>query len=325
MVEVPAAALMADQLAKEVDFFSIGTNDLIQYTLAVDRTNETVADLYCAADPAVLRLIAMVVDAARKHGIEVSVCGTMGGEPLYTMLLLGLGMRQLSMPPHQLPEIKRVIRGIRLEDARALAAEALGLADGAGGGRAARGGAAPGLARTDRRSLRTPADRRRPAHRPRRGAARPVADDGRPGPDRDRASDTYRSDSTCDSSRPRSEPTTSRHRHPATGPTIRCPAPRASPSGRRRPARRRLDSGPSGWRDGLRPSAASAPIPRDRSRAARSTAGYDNSHQGATPIRQARRSPPGQPSRPHALPGADAPPRAGADGRRPRASTPGPR
>ena len=125
MVEVPAAALMADHLAKEVDFFSIGTNDLIQYTLAVDRTNETVADLYNAADPAVLRLIAMVVEAAKSRGIDVSVCGTMGGEPLYTMLLLGLGVRQLSMPPHQLPEIKRVIRGIRIETARAVAAEAL--------------------------------------------------------------------------------------------------------------------------------------------------------------------------------------------------------
>jgi phosphotransferase system enzyme I (PtsI) len=126
MVEVPAAALMADHLAKEVDFFSIGTNDLIQYTLAVDRTNETVAELYSAADPSVLRLIAMVVEAARTHGIPANVCGAMGGEPLYAMLLLGLGIRQLSMPPHQLPEIKRVIRGIRLEDAEAVAAEALG-------------------------------------------------------------------------------------------------------------------------------------------------------------------------------------------------------
>ena len=125
MVEVPAAAVMADQLAKEVDFFSIGTNDLIQYTLAVDRTNETVADLYSAADPAVLRLIAMVVAAAAPHGLEVSVCGSMGGETQYTMLLLGLGIRQLSMPPHQLPEVKRVIRAVRLDQARALASEAL--------------------------------------------------------------------------------------------------------------------------------------------------------------------------------------------------------
>jgi phosphotransferase system enzyme I (PtsI) len=125
MVEVPAIAVMADQLAKEVDFFSIGTNDLIQYTLAVDRANETVADLYSAADPAVLRLISMVVAAARPRELEVSVCGTMGGEPLYTMLLLGLGVRQLSMPPHQLPEVKRVIRGISIEQAEAVVTEAL--------------------------------------------------------------------------------------------------------------------------------------------------------------------------------------------------------
>jgi phosphotransferase system enzyme I (PtsI) len=110
-----------------VNFLSIGTNDLTQYTLAVDRTNETVAELYSAADPSVLRLIAMVVDAARAQGIEVSVCGTMGGEPLYTVLLLGLGLRQLSMPPHQLPEIRRVIRSVRIETARAVAAEALQL------------------------------------------------------------------------------------------------------------------------------------------------------------------------------------------------------
>lgn len=125
MVEVPAAAIMADQLAKEVDFFSIGTNDLIQYTLAVDRTNEALAGLYSAADPSVLRLIALVVAAAEPRGLEVSVCGTMGGEPLYTMLLLGLGVRQLGMPPHQIPEVKRVIREIRLDQAQALAAESL--------------------------------------------------------------------------------------------------------------------------------------------------------------------------------------------------------
>jgi phosphotransferase system enzyme I (PtsI) len=127
MVEVPAAALMADHLAKEVDFFSIGTNDLIQYTLAVDRNNETVADLYSASDPAVLRLIGMVVEASRSHGIEATVCGTMGGEPIYTMLLLGMGVRHLSMPPHQLPEIRRVIRAIRLDTAQAVATRALRL------------------------------------------------------------------------------------------------------------------------------------------------------------------------------------------------------
>ncbi|GAC1464924.1 MAG: phosphoenolpyruvate--protein phosphotransferase [Isosphaeraceae bacterium] len=125
MVEVPSAAIMADQLAKEVDFFSIGTNDLVQYTLAVDRTNENVAHLYSAADPAVLRLIAMVVSAARPRGLAVSVCGIMGGEPLYTMLLLGMGVRQLGMPPHQIPEVKRVLRSLRLEQAEALAAMVL--------------------------------------------------------------------------------------------------------------------------------------------------------------------------------------------------------
>ncbi len=127
MVEVPATALMADRFAKEVDFFSIGTNDLIQYTLAVDRTNEAVADLYSAADPAVLRLIARVVEAAAARGIPCAVCGSMGGELLYTTFLLGLGVRELSMAPHQIPEVRRLIRGVSLEQARAIAAEALTL------------------------------------------------------------------------------------------------------------------------------------------------------------------------------------------------------
>ncbi len=129
MIEVPAAAVMAPEFAREVDFFAIGTNDLIQYALAVDRTNETVANLYSASDPAVIRLIKMVVDAAARRDLPVSICGTMGSEPLYAMLLLGLGLRQLSMPPHQIPEIKRVIRAVSLATARSLAAEVLQLDD----------------------------------------------------------------------------------------------------------------------------------------------------------------------------------------------------
>src|ERR1035438_2611809 len=94
MIEVPSAALMAEELAKEVNFFSIGTNDLIQYTLAADRTNEHVAGLYNAGDPSVLRLIDHVIRAAGKHDTEVCVCGEMSGDPLYTILLMGLGDRK---------------------------------------------------------------------------------------------------------------------------------------------------------------------------------------------------------------------------------------
>ena len=85
------------------------------------------ADLYNAADPSVLRLIRLVVEAARPRGLQVNVCGTMGGEPLYAPLLVGLGLRQLSMPPHQIPEVKRIVRGIRRSEAEILAAEAIGL------------------------------------------------------------------------------------------------------------------------------------------------------------------------------------------------------
>src|SRR5262249_34105497 len=127
MIEVPSAALLAEQLAREVDFFSIGTNDLVQYTLAADRNNENVASLYNPADPAVLRLIDLVIRAADKQEIAVNVCGEMSGEPMYTMLLLGLGLRQLSMAPHHLPSIKRMIRAITLADAREVTREAMQL------------------------------------------------------------------------------------------------------------------------------------------------------------------------------------------------------
>jgi phosphotransferase system enzyme I (PtsI) len=125
MIEVPAAAVIADHLAKEVDFFSLGTNDLIQYTLAADRTNENVAYLYNAADPAVLRLIDNVVKTGERTGVQVNVCGEMGGEPVYIMLLLGLGLRHLSATPQTIPETKKLIRSITLEEAVQVAREAM--------------------------------------------------------------------------------------------------------------------------------------------------------------------------------------------------------
>jgi phosphotransferase system enzyme I (PtsI) len=125
MIEVPAAALMADALAREADFFSIGTNDLIQYTLAVDRTNEHVAPLFTPAEPAVLRLIQMVIDAAARHSISISMCGEMAGNPLYVVLLLGMGLRELSVAPTQAPQVKKVVRSVSINEAKALAREVL--------------------------------------------------------------------------------------------------------------------------------------------------------------------------------------------------------
>ncbi len=118
MVEVPSAALMADEFAREVDFFSIGTNDLIQYTLAVDRANPAVANLYSSADPSVLRLIEGVVQAAEKHKIPVSVCGQMSSDPIYTPLLVGMGLRELSVTPQSILEIKQAVRRLTLAQAR---------------------------------------------------------------------------------------------------------------------------------------------------------------------------------------------------------------
>ncbi len=127
MIEVPSAAILAEQLAREVDFFSIGTNDLTQYTLAADRNNETVSTLYSPGDPAVLRLIERVVRAAEKYNIAVNVCGEMSGDPVYTMLLLGFGIRQLSATPHSIPAIKRVIRSVTVEESVLVAQEAMRL------------------------------------------------------------------------------------------------------------------------------------------------------------------------------------------------------
>jgi phosphotransferase system enzyme I (PtsI) len=121
MIEVPSAALMANTLAKEVNFFSIGTNDLIQYTLAVDRTNERVAGLFCPAHPAVLALLRDVIRAGARSQISVSVCGEMAGEPLYTLLLLGLGLTIFSMNGPDIPEVKKIIRSTTMEHAKQVA------------------------------------------------------------------------------------------------------------------------------------------------------------------------------------------------------------
>ena len=127
MIEVPAAALTADRLAREVDFFSIGTNDLIQYTLAIDRGNESVAYLYQPLHPAILDLIRRVVEAAGRNGVRVSVCGEMAAHPVSAVILAGLGVLELSMNPAAIPSVKQVIRAIRLGDARALVEEVLRL------------------------------------------------------------------------------------------------------------------------------------------------------------------------------------------------------
>jgi phosphotransferase system enzyme I (PtsI) len=128
MVEVPAAAVSADLLAPEVDFLTIGTNDLIQYCLAVDRTDDRVSEFYEPLHPAVLRLIRLVRRAATRHRIPVSLCGEMASDPALLGLLIGLGLTEFSMTPGAIPMARQAVRDIRADHARALASHVLRLA-----------------------------------------------------------------------------------------------------------------------------------------------------------------------------------------------------
>ena len=125
MIEVPSAVILADVMAKDVDFFSIGTNDLIQYSLAVDRGNPQVAHLYQPLSPAIIRMIKHVADVARDHGLKISMCGEMAGDPVNMTILLGLGMDRFSVNPQSIPIIKSMIRLLNVEDARLFIKEVL--------------------------------------------------------------------------------------------------------------------------------------------------------------------------------------------------------
>jgi len=125
MIEIPSAAVVAEALAKRCRFFSIGSNDLIQYSLAADRTNNKVAHLYEPTHPAIIRLIKMTVDAAHAHNIWVGVCGEIAGDPVLVPLLLGLGVDELSTAPPGVAQVKYMIRRLKLSEARDLATAVL--------------------------------------------------------------------------------------------------------------------------------------------------------------------------------------------------------
>jgi phosphotransferase system enzyme I (PtsI) len=127
MVEVPSAAIMAPAFAREVDFFSIGTNDLVQYTLAVDRINERVAALYQPTSPAVIKLIRDVARAGKRKNIPVSCCGEAAADLEYAMLLIGLGLRTLSVSSGSIPQLKRFVRSVTIEQCEAAARKAITL------------------------------------------------------------------------------------------------------------------------------------------------------------------------------------------------------
>ncbi|HTY38403.1 MAG TPA: phosphoenolpyruvate--protein phosphotransferase [Bacteroidota bacterium] len=125
MIEVPAAAVIAEDIAEEVDFLSIGTNDLIQYLLAVDRGNDVVSSLYQEFNPAVIRFLRRIIDRGKEKGVWVGMCGEMAGDPLATILLLGLGLDEFSVVPNMLPEIKKIVRSVKYSDAQKVVKQVL--------------------------------------------------------------------------------------------------------------------------------------------------------------------------------------------------------
>lgn len=127
MVEIPSAVMMMDRFVDDVDFFSLGTNDLIQYTLAVDRSNKDVASLYTAADPSVIRLIQMAIETADRYSVPISLCGQMSGNTIYTMLLLGMGLRSFSVAPSAIPEVKKICRSVTVDQCRRVVERVLSL------------------------------------------------------------------------------------------------------------------------------------------------------------------------------------------------------